>query len=67
MCPPPSRPWWAHLVAHFEVTRITITHDVAPDGRFVMIEREPNDNSTSASIVVVLNWSEELKARVPTK
>jgi serine/threonine-protein kinase len=41
--------------------------DVAPDGRFVMIENEPNDNTTSASIVVVLNWTEELRARVPTK
>jgi hypothetical protein len=42
-------------------------HDVAPDGRFVMIESEPNDKTTSASIVVVLNWSEELKQRVPTR
>jgi serine/threonine protein kinase len=42
-------------------------YDVAPDGRFVMIENEPNDNTTSASIVVVLNWSEELKQRVPTR
>jgi Tol biopolymer transport system component len=42
-------------------------YDVAPDGRFVMIENEPNDNTTSASIVVVLNWGEELQARAPTK
>ena len=42
-------------------------YDVAPDGRFVMIENEPNDNTTSASIVVVLNWTEELKQRAPTK
>jgi serine/threonine-protein kinase len=40
-------------------------YDVAPDGRFVMVENEPNDNTTPASIVVVLNWSKELKARVP--
>ena len=42
-------------------------YDVAADGRFVMIESEPNDNTASASIVVVLNWSEELKQRAPTK
>jgi len=42
-------------------------YDVAPDGRFVMIENEPNDNTTSASIVVVLNWIQELKARVAGK
>jgi dipeptidyl aminopeptidase/acylaminoacyl peptidase len=42
-------------------------YDVAPDGRFVMTENEPNDNTTRASIVVILNWSQELKARVPAK
>jgi serine/threonine-protein kinase len=41
-------------------------YDVSPDGRFVMIENEPNDDTTSASIVVVLNWTEELKRLVPT-
>ena len=30
-----------------------------------MIENEPNDNTTPASIVVILNWFKELKARVP--
>jgi serine/threonine-protein kinase len=40
-------------------------YDVAPDGRFVMIESETNDNTTPASIVVVLNWFKELKAPVP--
>jgi serine/threonine-protein kinase len=41
-------------------------YDVAPDGRFVMSESEPNGNTTPASIVVILNWSKELKARAPT-
>jgi len=41
-------------------------YDVAPDGRFVMIENEPDGNTTSASIVVVLNWFKELKARGPS-
>jgi serine/threonine-protein kinase len=38
-------------------------YDVAPDGRFVMIENEPNDNTTPASIVVIRNWQETLTAR----
>jgi eukaryotic-like serine/threonine-protein kinase len=38
-------------------------YDVAPNGRFVMIEREPNDNTTPASIVVIRNWQETLRAR----
>jgi serine/threonine-protein kinase len=38
-------------------------YDVAPDGRFVMTENEPNDNTTPPSIVVIRNWQETLRAR----
>jgi Tol biopolymer transport system component len=40
------------------------TYDVAPDGRFLMIE--PNE-VTPVSLVLVKNWVEELKRLVPTK
>jgi serine/threonine-protein kinase len=39
--------------------------DVGPDGRFLMIEA--NDTATSASIVVVQNWFEDLKRLAPKK
>jgi len=39
------------------------TYDVAPDGRFLMI-KEPL-RTTTAEIVLVQNWDEELKRRVP--
>jgi eukaryotic-like serine/threonine-protein kinase len=39
--------------------------DVGPDGRFLMIEA--NDTATSASMVVVQNWFEELKRLAPGK
>jgi hypothetical protein len=41
----------------------------ARDGRFLMIQLEdaPTANETPASIVVVENWLEELKQRVPTR
>jgi eukaryotic-like serine/threonine-protein kinase len=40
--------------------------DVSPDGRrFVMVKSD--EVSTLRSLVVMQNWSEELKARVPTK
>ena len=43
-----------------------LEYDVAPDGRFLMIQ--PLEGTVpSAPIAVVLNWSEELKARVPMK
>ena len=39
-------------------------YDVSPDGqRFVMVK----DDSASGRLNIVLNWFEELKARVPAK
>jgi serine/threonine-protein kinase len=49
----------------FETAGSDRAYDVAPDGRFVMSANEPNDNTTPASIVVVLNWPKELKAHEP--
>ncbi len=40
------------------------TYDVAPDGRFLMIER--SQAAPSASPILVKNWVEELKRRVPS-
>ena len=45
-------------------------YDVASDAqRFLMIKNEGNDDHPASlpSMVIVLNWGEELKARVPTK
>ena len=45
------------------------TYDVARDGRFLMIHDSGSttDVAGSSSIVVVENWLEELKQRVPTR
>jgi hypothetical protein len=43
-----------------------IPHDVAPDGWFLMIKPSEAEQ-TPPRLNVVLNWVEELKARVPTK
>jgi serine/threonine-protein kinase len=46
------------------------TYDVTRDGqKFLMIKEVPSADraSTPPSIVVVLNWTEELKQRVPTR
>ena len=42
----------------------TTAYNVSPDGRFLMVEDAPG--SQGPQIVAVLNWVEELKARVPT-
>ena len=45
------------------------TYDVAPDGRFLMIQSEAatQPDAAPSSIVVVQNWFEELKQRVPAR
>lgn len=44
------------------------SYDVAADGRFLMIKEEPTAApSAPASMVVVVNWAEELKAALPGK
>jgi serine/threonine-protein kinase len=44
----------------------TASYDVAPDGRFIMIDPGGGAGAGSrSSIVVVQNWAEELKRRVP--
>jgi len=45
------------------------TFDVSPDGRrFLMIkQRDPQAETTPTSLIVVQNWTEELKRLVPTK
>ena len=43
------------------------TFDIAADGRFLMIKEQASagDTASTAEITVVLNWFEELTARVP--
>jgi eukaryotic-like serine/threonine-protein kinase len=42
--------------------------DIAPDGRFLMLKERAGTTGTSAAqIMVVQNWLEELKRRLPTK
>ena len=46
------------------------TYDVSPDGQqFLMIKNSASGNATPtlASTVVVLNWFEELQAKVPVR
>jgi len=56
----------------FEGTYVTANYgrhpyDLFPDGRFVMIKLgvAPSDSSPAPSLVVVQNWTEELKRLVP--
>jgi hypothetical protein len=46
-------------------TSFPANFDVSPDGRrFIMIK--PAATAATSSLVVVQNWTEELKRRVPT-
>jgi hypothetical protein len=43
------------------------SYDVAPDGRFLVIQPTPLTDPAPTSIVVVQNWVEELKRLVATR
>jgi eukaryotic-like serine/threonine-protein kinase len=43
------------------------TYDILPDGKFVGVMDEGAPGEATPRIEVVLNWHEELKARVPTR
>ena len=44
-------------------------YDIAPDGRFLIIRSGQSEaaGATASDMIVVLNWLEELKQRVPTR
>jgi Tol biopolymer transport system component len=42
-------------------------YDVAPDGRFLMMRETKRPPMKPTQMILVQNWLEELKARVPTK
>jgi hypothetical protein len=47
---------------------VTRGYDVNPDGqRFLMAQTKERPPTKVTQIVLVQNWAEELKARVPTK
>ncbi len=58
---PPEELWEEPYFAQSALTGVRQYH-VAPDGRFLMIREGA---TASPELVVVLNWFEELKARVP--
>jgi Tol biopolymer transport system component len=42
-------------------------YDVAPDGRFVMVQQDERADAGATQIALVHNWFEELKRRVPVR
>jgi hypothetical protein len=44
-------------------------YDVAADGRFLMIKKEDRsgDRPTDSSLIVIHNWSEELRRAIPIR
>jgi serine/threonine-protein kinase len=68
----PTRLFEAHsavLDGRFSGIGTVRTYDVARDGRFLMIKEDAiaDEHAAPPSIVVVQNWLEELKRRVPAR
>ncbi len=49
----------------FDISYWVRNYDVAPDGRFLMLRTPPE--STPRTMVLILNWFEELKELVPVE
>ena len=64
-----GRPELLFELAMLVPTRGNRPYDVARDGRFIVIRRGQADagGDTAPQIVVVQNWTEELKRLVPTR
>ena len=43
------------------------TYDVAPDGQHFLMLKQDDTQLSRLQLRVVLNWTEELKSRVPTR
>jgi len=47
---------------------VPFDYDVTPDGRrFLMVQDKERPATAAAEMILVQNWIEELKARVPTR
>ena len=52
----------------YGATAIMRPYDITPDGqRFLMVKQKDRAPISASQMILVQNWLEELKARVPTK
>ena len=53
---------------HFVASAASRSYDVAPDGRrFIMVQRREQVPLPVSHVVIVQNWTEELKRLTPAK
>jgi len=65
---PPVRLFSGEFVLDLSTTRTVANYDISRDGkRFLMLKTAAVSAAPSPPISVALNWTEELKQRVPTK
>lgn len=65
---PPVRLFTGGFALDVSVTQTTANYDIAGDGkRLLMLKPAAGANQTTPPVHVVINWTEELKARVPNK
>ena len=65
---PPVRLFTGSFAMDVSVTQSMANYDIARDGkRLLMLKPSGGANQTTPPINVVVNWAEELKARVPAR
>ena len=59
-------PPYASAVCPYFTASLGRTYDVSPDGqKFIMIKESASSANAESSIVLVLNWTQELKRLLP--
>jgi hypothetical protein len=68
MAAAPTRLFSGQFVRDASTTRTVANYDISRDGkRFLMLKTAPASPATAPPVSIVLNWTEELKQRVPVK
>jgi hypothetical protein len=62
----PTRLFSGQFVLDTSSTRTVANYDISRDGkRFLMLKPAPASSTTAPPVSIVLNWTEELKRRLP--
>jgi hypothetical protein len=57
-----------HFQGRYGMTAIIRGYDVTPDGRhFLVVHQQERPQVSVADMILIRNWFEKLKARVPTR
>ncbi len=58
---------WQRIEGRYDTTAVVRGYDVARDGRFLMVRQTARPPTPTSQMILIQNWFEELKRKVPVK